>query len=232
MKLPSLMLALFFPALSAFGSPCVSATLQDYAALGSTGCTVASPFQNILFSDFTPQTPSGSEIPASKILVAPATGLPGLVFTLEQAANSNELFEAFFRFSISGSGLIGLQALLGSSSAALDGVVTGTLEGCGGASFAGPGGSCGGALITLITVAGDGFSVPSDSIDLASLTSIDVFANITFDGGTLGSASGGSFTVQVVDAPEPSTAILTLSMLAGLAALKRRIRQKHSTPQS
>lgn len=219
LSLPFLFLAAAAGSLPA-APMCVSGSLQDYINLGSGGCMAG----NSVFSDFADQPVSAfaTGVMPGDILVNPVSG-PGLSFSGLPSAASGEVFESFFRFRVAG--------LVGGASVSLagfgvtdDGSVTATANICAGGMFPGsdPIG-CTGMDASLIAAELVGFSQNPDSATFTAAAALDVFLQLTTDGGALGSASLGNATFAVTEVPEPSTFV---SLLAGLVAARavRRIR--------
>ncbi len=199
---------------------CVSGSLQDYINLGSSGCMAG----NSVFSDFANQPVSAfaASVTPGNILVNPVSG-PGLAFSGVTAAGAGEVFESFFRFRVAG--LVGGASVsLGGANLFGDGSVTATSDICAGGMFPGsdPIG-CTGSSAALVAAELVGFSQNPDSTTFPAVSALDVFLQLTTDGGALGLASFDDATFTVTEVPEPSTFV---SLLAGLAAVRavRRIR--------
>jgi hypothetical protein len=109
--------------------------------------------------------------------------------------------ETFFSYYIKGTNLVGAFASLSGSSETVDGAVAGIENYCLGGSF-GPDGvdGCPGTNGALVTV--DGFQ-NTDSAGFSHAAFLDVTNDFTIDGGTLGTASAGTFTNSFAAVPEP-----------------------------
>jgi hypothetical protein len=103
------------------------------------------------------------------------------------------------------------------------GAVTGVLDVCRNASFAGgapigcPGPS--GSAIAF-TIAGD--SQLSDSVSFSGSSFFDVFVDLTADGGLSGSATLTSASVSISAVPEPAAMLLVGVGLAMIGVLRAR----------
>ena len=213
-----------------FGAPCLPGDLQTFSNLGATGCQV----ETVQFTNFTvlPGQTIATPIDPAQVQVTPAsTALnPMLLFTLNRSANAGDAFESFFRFSASGllnGGSIGLT----SPRAAGDGAVTALLDVCPNGSFSGttPLG-CPTSPASLVVFAIDQSSLLSDSAGFAGSRSVDVFVDLTADGGRSGSATLNSATVGFSTVPEPSAGLLLglgLSAFGALQARRRSIRGRN-----
>ena len=217
MKLYFILGGILLVSSSAFAAPCLPGTLQDYVNLGAAGC------QNgvVTFSGFSsaPGQNGATPIPLLQVMVNPAgmQFMPTLQFTLNQGANAGQLFESFFRFKASNAQLTGAGITLNSPLATGDGAVTGTLNVCPGAMFAGNSPTGCANSISLISLATSGFSMLTDSASFPTTSFFDVFTDLSVDGGLGGgSARFNSATVKFTATPEPSAQQL---MLAGLAIL-------------
>lgn len=119
-----------------WGSPCLPGNLQNFSNLGATGCQVGT----VQFTNFTTLPPQNvaTAIDPAHVQVTPGGTVsnPMLLLTLNTTANAGQTFESFFRFSASDS-LAGASIGLTSPTATGDGAVTGLLDVCPNASFAG-----------------------------------------------------------------------------------------------
>jgi hypothetical protein len=196
---------------------CAGGTLSGYVSLGSSGCTIG---ENTLsdFKIFASGTAGASEINPGLVTITPLGGNynPSLSLSVNQTATAPSLLEVFFTYEISGPGYVGTSAALSGASETVDGAVTGIENYCEGGAF-GPDGvdGCPGANGALVTA--DGFQ-NSDSDSFSKVPSLNVTDDFTIDGGTAGTASGGTFTNNFTAVPEPAAAALGgLGMLLAAA---------------
>lgn len=207
--------------MSLYSAPCLPGSLDEYFALGTTGCSVGS----VQFADFmaAPGLPFASPIDPAAIQVSPigTAFSPALLFTLNSSAELADIQQSFFRFSVTG-GLTGASISLGSPAATGDGAVTGILDVCSGGLFdpTEPTG-CSGVPDTAIAFQIAGNGMPFDSRSFPASSFFDIFVDLTVDAGPSGTASLSSATVGFTAVPEPSALFLTA---AGLALIFRRLR--------
>lgn len=203
-----------------FGSACVSGTLASYIALGTGGCSIGtntlSGFQTLSGAAF------ATPIDPGMITIAPLAGSPGFTATFDATAGAGALAEALFTYRISGGPYGGSSINLTGSFATNDGSVTDVQNFCAGGSF-GPDGlsNCTGLPGTLIVL-----SAGNDQATFPPATFLNVTDDFTLDGGTAGSASGGSITDRFTAVPEPLTFLLTamgLALALGLKLSKRTL---------
>lgn len=202
------------------GSACVSGTLESYIALGTGGCSIGtntlSGFQTLSGTSF------ATPIDPAMIAIAPLAGDAGFTAAFSATANTGTLAEALFTYKISGNSYGGSSINLTGSFATNDGSVTDVQNFCAGGSF-GPDGlsNCTGLAGTLIVVSAGG-----DQASFPPATFLNVTDDFTLDGGTAGSASGGSITDRFSIVPEPLTFLLTamgLALALGLKLSKRTL---------
>jgi hypothetical protein len=202
---------------------CTNGTLAAYLSLGSGGCTIGGD----LLSNF--QTLSGTTgatvIAPSSISIAPSGGGsdPTLTFTTNQTAVTSVLLESIFTFEISGASYTGSALSLSNSSETVDGAVTDIENFCAGGTFGSDGVSgctgTAGSLLTLDVIQN------SDQSALGPAPFVNVTDDFTVDGGTAGSATGGTFTDSFMAAtstsatPEPATVWMVTLVLTWAAAL-------------
>lgn len=213
-----------------WAATCVSGTLQDYIDLGGGGCTIGP----VAFRDFmtAPGQTFATPINPALITVDPLfplqfPGSPGFQLTLNRTASANQLFESFFQFSAAGL-LTGSSIGLGPATANGDGSATATADLCVGGSFdSGAPINCTGTPDVLATALTATDSQLLDQRTFAPVNFLDVFVDLVVDGGQAGSATLGSATILVdTPIPEPSSIVLAVSGLCGLAFLRRRARQQ------
>lgn len=201
---------LFCAASSVMAAPCTVGSLQSYISLGSGGCGIG-PVQ---FTNFViaPGTAGATAINPANINVTPGGGPFNftLVFVFNQTANAGQLFESFFHFNATGTALSAASIALGSSAITGDGANTGILDACPNAMFAGnsPTG-CPTSPQSAVAFQTVGSSGLSDSLSFQpSVMSLDLYVDLTADGGSAGSARLTSATVSFSNVPEPSAAWL------------------------
>jgi MYXO-CTERM domain-containing protein len=203
-----------------YGGTCTSGTLSSYIALGSGGCTIGvdelSNFQTLAGET------DATAIDTAGINVTPSGGsfAPSLGFASSQTASANSLLEAIFTYTISGPSYYSASLALTNSSETVDGAVTDIENFCAGGGF-GPDGvsGCTGSAGSLVAL--DGFQ-NTDGSGLGPVLSINVTNDFTLDGGTAGSASGGTFTDSFAATPEPSNLLLGMLGLALAAGARLR----------
>ncbi len=206
----------------AFAAPCVSGSLQDYINLGAGGCQLGTLFISGVLPE--PGQNTATTINAAQVQVATGGSplMPTLLFTLNKTATSNQIFESFFRFNVSGPLLAASSIALNSPVATGDGVVTATEDVCPGGSFSGNAPSGCAKAASLVAFATASGSQLSDSASFASTNMLDVFVDLTADGGPSGTAVFNSATVSFTATPEPSAALLMLTGFATLVAFRYR----------
>jgi hypothetical protein len=196
------------------GSACVSGTLSSYIALGTGGCSIGtntlSGFHTLSGTSF------ATPIDSAMIAITPLAGNPGFTAAFSATANTGTLAEALFTYQIAGASYSSSSINLTGSIATNDGTVTDVQNFCAGGTF-GPDGlsNCSGLPGTLIVVGAGG-----DQASFPPVPFLNVTDDFTLDGGTAGSASGGSITDRFTAVPEPLTLLLTAMGLAFALALK------------
>jgi hypothetical protein len=210
-----------------YAAPCGTGSLASYIALGSGGCAIGA---NTLF-DFRALSGIAGATPISSgaVMLAPLGGNfdPGLSATVNTTANAGTLLEALFTYKITGSIYVSDSIGLTNSSVSGDGTVTGIQDFCAGGTF-GPSGvaGCTGIPRSLLTLAG---VQNQDSASFGLVTLLSVTDDFTLDGGSAGSASGGTLTNRFTAVPEPATFFVTgmsLILAAACASLLREKRRK------
>lgn len=210
----------------ASATPCAPGTLQGYIGLGVTGCSIG-PVRLANFAIAPGQTIATPIDPAT-IQVTPGGtwSAPALTLTLGSSAPAGKLFEAFFRFSVSGAGPLDASIATSSAGATGDGAVTATQDLCPDRVFAGtsPTG-CPSAPPPLIAFATVLDADPDSTVSVSPTAYLDVFTDVVVDGGPSGTASLGAVTLSLGGVPEPS---LTAQLVTGLVALAclRRMRAR------
>ena len=224
LSLVSLILAIVS---GSYAAPCGTGSLASYIALGSDGCTIGA---NTLF-DF--RTLSGiagaTPISSGAVTLAPLGGNfdPGLSAAVNTTANAGTLLEALFTYKITGNFYTGDSISLTNSSASQDGAVTGIQNFCAGGTFGSSGVTgCTGLAGNLLTLVG---VQNQDSTLFGPVTLLSVTNDFTLDGGSAGSASGGTLTNRFTAVPEPATFFVTgmsLVLAAACASLLGEERRK------
>lgn len=174
------------------GGPCVPGTLSRFVNLGPAGCTIA----GVTFGSFQslPNLNLSIQIPTQSAIIAPlGTGQPG--FTVQVTANAQAGFldELRFSFVVSGGTVTGSTITSANTSMTGDGAVTEIQDFCFGGQFGDAAvlTGCAGATGTLLDIAPGTMQAAFNPV-----STVQVVADITVDGGTSGSASGGSFVNQ------------------------------------
>lgn len=207
--------------LAVSAAPCTVGSLQSYISLSPTGCTVG----NDIFTGFVtvPGQFGATPVAASSVTVTPGgtAANPNFTFSFGQTAVNAQLFESIFRFKETG-GVTVANITLNSPSATGNGAVTGVLDVCRNANFTGtsPTGCPTGGLNA--TAEFDVLnSILSSSVNTPNATSLDVFVDLTVDGGGTGTASLRSATVTFAT-PEPSSMALVLFGVTACAWFARK----------
>jgi len=227
-----LFLAGIVPFHLAFGSTmiCSTGTLAVYEGLGSGGCTIGGA--TVASFGAVGGTSGATEIGPTLVTVTPSggTGNPDLTFSVSRTANAPTLLESIFTYTISGPAFTMDTITLSNSSETADGATTDIQNYCIGGNFGPDGvdgctGSASGVLLALDGVINTGQTT------ISGATLLSVTDDFTLDGGTAGSASGGTFDDQftaTTSTPEPSAFLLTVSGLALVAARKLRPGHRNS----
>jgi hypothetical protein len=212
----TLLLSSMLIAGTAFGSSCVTGSLDSYINLGSGGCNIGA----VSLSGFTVAAGQNGTTPInpSQVVVTPGGFplAPIVTFALSTTSTAPAFLESFFRFQAFGPGLVGNMLSLNSGSATGDGVSTALEYICPGASFSAnaPVGCPGSS--SLVTFADSSSSQLSDFASFPPTSFSDIFVDLSADGGVAGSATFGSATVQFTAIPEPTA---TLLIITGFAML-------------
>lgn len=199
---------------------CVSGTLASYIALGPTGCTIGA---NNLSGFQTLNGLAGAiSVSPADVTIAPTGGSlnPGITVATNASATAGMQLELLFTYRISGNSYTGISINLADSRATGDGAVSDVNDYCAGGMF-GPDGvsGCSGTAGSLVLL-----NTGSDLASFTAVSSLSVTDDLTFDGGTMGSAAGGSITDRFNAVPEPFTFLLTAAGIAlafGLRLSKR-----------
>jgi hypothetical protein len=145
---------------------------------------------------------------------------PGIIAATNAHAAAGVTLETLFSYRISGNTYTGSSINLAGSSSTGDGGVTDVQNSCAGGTFGLDGvSSCNGIPGSLVLL-----NSGNDSATFAAVTSLSVTDDLTFDGGTTGSAIGGSITDRFTAVPEPFTFLLTamgIALAFGLRLTKR-----------
>jgi len=227
MKTLLLAAVLVMGSIQATAAPCLTASLQDYINLGSTGCTVgAAIFSNF---DIAPGLPGSTALNPVDLSVVPigAPTNPGLRINVGRTAIPNEILEAFVHFLVTAPLLSsGTSALPpGGSGAFGTGETRAALDICPGASFSAtaPTGCANvpGAAAAFVNSTSSQFAA---STSVAASTFFDVFFDITLSGGPAGSAFADNASVSFGfgAVPEPSAVLLAAGGLLALGLVRRR----------
>ncbi len=226
------LLAVFLLAGSSLASavPCVSATLSDYVAFGTTGCTLFDGLASKFVAPLPGQTGFSAIAPSSIIVTPIGNALqPGFSFALN--TTTAERLESFFRFTLQGISARALTLTMAGAAQTGDGSVSVVADSCSGGSFdptqpAHCSGTTLGPLITLLT-AND--LIAQDTSNFAVASFFDVFIDITLDGAgqNAGTASLDLVSLQfavpeLTAVPEPTTPVLVALALLALAGATRR----------
>ena len=223
-------------------SPCGTASLASFIALGSTGCSVG----DLQFSGFAAlASPAGSTALApSAITVSPlATLMPGLLFTLNASSSSVAIFDANIGFNVTP--VMGATNLINDSTLTQNGgmatgigigggSVTGVEMICVGAAFV-PTGCPVGTLASrnLGTFAVEGLTQTTDNLVFGPTSLAGIVGDFSVGGGGRGTASVTSFGINISEVagrspaiPEPATFLLTGCALLGLGFGRRWYSQR------
>jgi hypothetical protein len=206
------------PSTSHAAPVCVVGTLDSYVALGAGGCSIGSS----TFADFSATSMLGGATPIlpASVTVIPSS-IPALDFALVVSAGAGDLFDILIHYSVTG-GLFGANSLdLSGASAGGDGVVLAIEDACIGGTYAGPIFGCSGSPVTLIALKTAIDSIPTATATFPVTSFVDVFTEITIDGGLSGMARLDG-AVRNAFVPEPSTVLLIGSALSALLARRQR----------
>jgi hypothetical protein len=218
----------------AWAATCVSgATLADYIALGSTGCTIGDKtFSN--FALTTSQSGGATAPTAAGITITPVTtggstgNEIGLQFNALWTAGSNQTADTTINFDVAvtagGSFLIDDASTVQSTSGFTGTGSASVTEGI--CANAGPSTCI--PVTSTTTIKTSGTTVISDHVVFAPTGSIHAIKDIGVSGGTNGTAS----ISQVVDSfsqtgvPEPASIFLMGSVMVGICGVIRRRRSQ------
>ncbi len=201
---------------------CTSGTLAGYIGLGSSGCTIGS--DTLSSFQLLAGTTGATEIAAANVLLSPtgASANPGLITSVNVVSMTGSVQETLFTYQLSGSSYNSAAISLSNASESGDGAVTGLLNFCAGGAFGADGVSaCTGVTGGLATVDG---AQNQDSAAFTPVNLLSITNDLTIDGGTAGSATGGAlfeqFGATATATPEPISVWLTGIGLA-LVAVRR-----------
>lgn len=162
-------------------SLCSTESLASYIALGSAGCAVGSDtFAS--FTIITPGTAGASAIDPSVVTVTPSGGTtnPTLTFATSLTAQTGQLLEAFFNYTVAYASFTSDTLNLSNSSETGDGAVTDIQNYCIGGNF-GPDG-VDGCNTTNGTLLGLDGAQNTDSTTIAGVTPLGITDDFTLDG--------------------------------------------------
>lgn len=197
---------------------CVSGnSLQSYITLGAGGCSVGNA-QFSLFVDLgAPQTNAIAILPSNIAVNTGGTFLqPSLTFAVNRTAQANTLLESFFRFKVNSTLVGAALSILGSATGTGDANAVANI--CPGGMFASS--NMDGCPMAETLIAST-FSDLSDSRSFAKTSFLDVFMDLTVDGGPAGTATLNSATFGVTTIPEPATNMLLLTGMVAIALIRR-----------
>ncbi len=192
-------------------------SLQSYIGLGAGGCSVGNA-QFSMFVDLgAPQTGAIAILPAN---IAVNTGgtflMPSLTFGVNRTAQANTLLESFFRFKVNSTLVGAALSIIGSGTGT--GNANAVADIC-------PGGMFASANLdgcpTSQTMIASTFSDLSTSTTFAKTSFLDVFMDLTADGGSSGTATLNSVTFGATTIPEPATNMLLLTGMVAIALIRR-----------
>lgn len=215
---------LLLPA-SSPGAPlaCAPASLADYEALASDGCTIG----GLRFFEFAalPAIGSAVGIASVDILVTPLAGQsPGLLFDVGTTALDGEIFQARIAYSVDGRSLLGASLSMTGDATGF-GASTVVEDICADGGFVGGDPTtCTGTPATLITVALDGLAVLDDALPLGPAAVAAVISDIVIDGGPFGTAQIGTVANRFDVIPEPGTLLLVGAGACAARWRRRRVR--------
>lgn len=223
MRIYFLAVSLIF-AVALQAGPCVPGTLNDYAALDPSGCSLGA----LQFSTFqlVPGISGATPVDPTLVQVTPGGGpfTPSLLLTLNVTATAATIQQLIFRFDVTGPAA-GASVDLNSPAVTDDGAVTGILDVCSGGFFGGDPSGCSGSPANAVAFAIDGDSMLSASTSFPANSFFDVFFDLTIDPGVMGTATLPSASVTINAVPEPAswtTLILGLGCFAAGIRRKRR----------
>jgi len=170
-----------------------------------------------------------SEVSASSVSVSPLGGLfdPGLSVAVSVSAAADIIVETIFTYRVSGALYTADAISLSNSSEAGDGAVTDTQNFCLGGTFAPDGTSgCSGTPGALVAVNG---IQNTDSAQFTPASLISITDDFVVDGGTAGSATGGTFADRLSAVPEPSSGFLFAIATAAAVSLQLSLSKRRSS---
>lgn len=220
-----LLVTFLLGSVAALADVCPTASLADFEALGTGGCTVTGlPFSGFTFITLK-VTGGATAVDPANITVTPVDpdAAAGLDFSSGGFdVDSGQSAEYQMSYSVDDPPIIHEFDLDLVDPVTPPGFVTITTVECLGAAFVAT--TCPTGITVTNTVSDNGiFSVPSSNVSFAPVRTMGVLTTITLDATAGGSASFSGFGETAIIAPEPWSILLTGSILLFLL-LKHRVR--------